>query len=272
MYEKFYGFTEKPFALNPDPQFLYMSPTHKRALTMLEYALASDAGFCLISGEVGSGKTTLLRHVLRQLGPNYTVALINNTSGDFGPMLPWISNAFGLEHRNLDAITLHQQFTDFLINQYAKGQKTLLIVDEAQNLSPQRLEELRVLSNINSEQHLVLRTILVGQPELRDTVRSPALRQLAQRIVAEYHIEPLTQQQSLIYVRHRLRKAGGKVHLFSAKAIALAHEHADGIPRLINQYCDRALVYGYAEGAARITGELMLAVLEDRSKSRLGAG
>lgn len=269
MYEAYYGFREKPFSLSPDPQFLYLAPTHRRALTMLEYALASEAPFCLITGEVGSGKTTVLRHLLASLGQTYTVALINNTSGDFGPMLPWISNAFGLDHRNLDPVSLHEQFTGFLVAEYARGQKVVLIVDEAQNLSAQRLEELRVLSNINSEKHLVLQTILVGQPELREKIRDPGLRQLAQRIVADHHIEALSLEQARIYVRHRLRKAGGRVTLISNTAIRLAYARSNGIPRLINQYCDRALVYAFAEGVDQVSGDLMRLVIEDRSKNEL---
>jgi type II secretory pathway predicted ATPase ExeA len=272
MYDSFYGFRAKPFTLNPDPAFLYMAPPHRRALTVLEYALASDAPFCLISGEVGSGKTTLLRHMLASLGKNYTVGLLNNQSGDFGPMLPWISNTFGLDHRDRDPVSLYQQFTDFLIAEYARGQKVLLIVDEAQNLNAQRLEELRVLSNINSDKYLVLQTVLVGQPELRDTIRSPRLRQLAQRIVADYHIEALDLEQTHTYVRHRLRKAGGKVTLFSNTAIRMAFVHSRGIPRLINQYCDRALVYGYADRLPQISGELMQSVIEDHTRSGLTAG
>lgn len=264
MYESFYGFREKPFTLNPDPAFLYMAPPHRRALTMLEYALASDAPFCLISGEVGSGKTTLLRHLLGNLSKSYTVGLLNNPSGNFGPMLPWISNAFGLNH-TLDPVSLYQQFTDFLVAEYARGQKVLLVVDEAQNLDMARLEELRVLSNINSDKHLVLQTVLVGQPELREIIRSPRLRQLAQRIVADYHIEPLDLPQTHTYVRHRLRRAGGKVTLFGNTAIRLAFTASRGIPRLINQYCDRALVYGYADGAEQIDGELMQAVLNEHT-------
>ena len=269
MYESFFGFRAKPFSLNPDPVFLYLAPPHRRALTILEYALASDAPFCLISGEVGSGKTTLLRHLLASLGKNYTVGLINNQSGDSGPMLPWISNTFGLDHRNLDPVSLYQQFTDFLVAEYARGQKVLLVVDEAQNLNAQRLEELRVLSNINSDKYLVLQTVLVGQPELRDTIRDPRLRQLAQRIVADYHIEALDLPQTHTYIRHRLRKAGGKVTLFSNTAIRLTFVHSRGIPRLINQYCDRALVYAYAEGVHQVSGELMRSVIEERSKDDL---
>jgi general secretion pathway protein A len=269
VYEKFYGFCERPFALNPDPAFLYLAPQHKRALTVLRYALAIDASFCLISGEVGAGKTTVLRNLIADLGDKYVVGLINNPSSDFGPMLPWISNAFGLPHRGVDPVSLFQQFTDFLVAHYAAGRKVLLIVDEAQNLDALRLEELRVLSNINSEKHLVLQTVLIGQPELRALIRQPGLRQLAQRIGAEWHIGPLNFIQTRTYVHHRLRKAGGPVSTFTNTAIRLVFEGSHGIPRLINQICETALVYGYADGILTINEELMQTVLGDRAASNL---
>ena len=169
MYESFYGLKEKPFALTPDPQFLYFAPPHRKALTMLEYSLASEAAFCLISGEVGSGKTTLIRHLLTNIEQTTTVGLISNTSFNFGRLLQWICMSFGLEHSGKDEVALYELFTRFLIDEYAKGHKVVLIVDEAQNLGAVRLEELRVLSNINADKHLLLQTILVGQPELRGT-------------------------------------------------------------------------------------------------------
>jgi type II secretory pathway predicted ATPase ExeA len=269
MYEKFYGFRERPFALNPDPQFLYLAAPHRRALAVLEYALTTEAPFCLITGEVGSGKTTMLRYVLNTVATSHTIGLISNTSTEFTGILPWICNAFGIDHRAQDAVALHQRFTDFLVDEYSKARKVLLVIDEAQNLNARRLEELRVLSNINSEKHLVLQTILVGQPELRETIRSPGLRQLAQRISADQHIDPLTLEECRIYVRHRLRKAGGKVSLFTNTAIRVAFEQSHGIPRLINQYCDRALVHGYADHTTVIDGDIMADVVKDRLKTGL---
>lgn len=269
MYEQFYGFRERPFALNPDPSFLYLSPEHKRAMSVLRYSLAIDAPFCLISGEVGAGKTTVLRSLISSLDKDCTVGLINNPSSELGPVLPWISYAFGLPHRDLDPVSLFQQFTDFLVDQYAKGQKVLLVVDEAQNLNAQRLEELRVLSNINSETHSVLQMILVGQPELRDVIRQPELRQLAQRIVADCHIGPLNLEQTRTYVQYRLRKAGGKVNLFNNNSIRLAYAASRGIPRLINQICDRALVYGFADNTPKIDDQVMRMVIADRASSGL---
>src|ERR1700683_546529 len=182
MYEAFYGLREKPFALTPDPQFLYLGPPHRKALTMLEYSLASDCAFCLITGEVGSGKTTLIRHLLRNIEQSLTVGLISNTNVSFGKLLQWICLSFGLEHSGRDEVTLYETFARFLLAQYAARRKVVLIVDEAQNLGRTGLEDLRVLSNINVEKRLLLQTILVGQPQLRALVQRPKLLQLAQRI------------------------------------------------------------------------------------------
>jgi type II secretory pathway predicted ATPase ExeA len=264
MYESFYGFKEKPFSLNPDPAFIFLATPHRKALTMLQYCLANEAAFCLISGEVGSGKTTLIRHLLNNLEQTITVGLISNTSLDFGRLLQWICMNFGLEYKNKDDVELYDVFTRFLIDEYAKGHRVVLIVDEAQNLGRARLEELRVLSNINADKHLVLQTILIGQPELRALIRTPQLLQLAQRISADYHLGALSAEEAHRYIRHRLRVAGGRINLFRHAAMTLAYETSHGIPRLINQYCEQALVYGYAEGRERIDGELMAQVIEDR--------
>lgn len=271
MYESFYGLNEKPFALTPDPQFLYLASPHRRALTQLEYSLASQAAFCLITGEVGSGKTTLIRHLLKRVEQTVTVGLISNTSFHFGRLLPWICMCFGLEHSGKDDVELYELLTRFLIEEYAKGHRVVLIVDEAQNLGRVRLEELRVLSNINADKCLLLHTVLVGQPELRALISMPQMLQLAQRIVADYHIGALSEQETCHYVRHRLRVAGGRLNLFTSTAIMLVHQSSGGIPRLINQYCDQALVYGYAEGRRRIDDELMAQVIHDRRSSGLVA-
>jgi general secretion pathway protein A len=272
MYESFYGLREKPFALTPDPEFLYLAGPHRKALTQLHYSLASDAAFCLITGEVGSGKTTLIRHVLKKVEQTVTIGLISNTSADFGRLLQWVCMSFGLEHGGKDEVALYELFNRFLIQEYARGHKVVLIVDEAQNLGRARLEELRVLSNINVDKHMLLQTILVGQPELRALIRLPELLQLAQRIVADYHIGALSAEETANYVAHRLRVAGGRVGLFTRDSVALIHQHSGGIPRVINQYCDRALVYGYADRATRVSSELITEVIHDRHSSGLVAG
>jgi len=179
--------------------------------------------------------------------------------------------SFGLEHSGKDEVALYEQFTRFLIGEYAKGRKVVLIVDEAQNLGRVRLEELRVLSNINADKHLLLQTILVGQPELRALIRMPQLLPLAQRIGADYHIGALSAKEARNYILHRLRVAGGRLNLFTYSAVMLAYQNSGGIPRLINQYCDRALVYGYAERRTRIDGELMAQVIQDRLSNDLVA-
>jgi general secretion pathway protein A len=269
MYEGFYGLRQKPFSLTPDPDFLYLAPPHRKALTMLEYGLASDSAFCLISGEVGSGKTTLIRHLLRNVDQTIKVGMITNTSARFSRPLQWICMSLGLEHAGKDDVALYELFSGFLVDQYAQGHKVVLIVDEAQNLGPDGLEDLRVLSNINVEKQLLLQTILVGQPQLRVLVRTPQLLQLAQRISADYHIDALSAEDARHYIHHRLRIAGARLSLFTNAAITLAYHSSAGIPRLINQCCDRALVYGYADRRHRIDAELMAQVVEDRRKGGL---
>ena len=175
--------------------------------------------------------------------------------------------SFGLDYAAKDDISLYESFTRFLIDQYARGHKVVLIVDEAQNLGEARLEELRVLSNINADKHLLLQTILVGQPELRAIINSPQMLQLAQRITADCHMGALSADESRSYILHRLRVAGGRLNLFTSDAVRLAFQHSGGIPRLINQYCDRALIYGYADRLARVDSEHMLRAIEDRSIS-----
>src|ERR1039458_2108400 len=184
MYESFYGLKENPFTLTPPPYLRVRAPPHPPALTQLQYSVSHEAAFCLITGEVGSGKTTLIRYLLGTLGQTVTVGLISNTSAHFGRLLQWVCMSFGLDYNGKDDVALYDLFTRFLIDQYSKGHKVVLIVDEAQNLGPARLEELRVLSNINADKHLLLQTILVGQPELHAIIRTPEMLQLAQRISA----------------------------------------------------------------------------------------
>ena len=265
MYEKFYGLREKPFALTPDPHFLYMGQHHKRALLQLEYGLANEAAFLLITGEVGSGKTTLIRYLLGLVDERNTVGLISNTARNADRLLQWVCSAYGLDVAGGDDVALYNGFVDFAIKEYAGGRRVVLIVDEAQNLGRHKLEELRVLSNVNVDKHLVLQTILVGQPELRDLMRSPQLRQFAQRIGADYHIGTLSEAETFNYVRHRLRVAGSpRLDVFRTAALQLVHASSRGVPRLVNQLCDTALVYGYAEQCERIDAALMQDVIKDR--------
>lgn len=264
MYESYYGLREKPFALAPDPAFMYASRHHQFALLMLEYAVMNRAGFALLTGEVGSGKTMLVRRLLGRLGDDITVGLVANTNHHFGKLLQWICQAFELPYRDQDDAALYQTFVDFLVRQYGEGRRVLLIVDEAQNLGAAMLEELRVLSNVNADQHLVLQTMLVGQPELREALRRRELRQFAQRIGTDYHLPTLSMQETRQYVHHRLQVAGGDPELITTDAVDLVWTRTGGVPRLINQLCDTALVYGFADQRARIDLMLMAQVVEDR--------
>jgi type II secretory pathway predicted ATPase ExeA len=215
---------------------------------------------------VGCGKTTLIRYLLSRLDKDITVGLITNTARNFGRLLQWVSMAFGLKYRRLEDAVLYDNLMKFLISEYAAGRHAVLIVDEAQNLTAELLEELRVLSNINADKHVVLQIILVGQPELRDTIRSPGMRQLAQRVGIDHHIYPLNAVECKQYVWHRLHVAGGRVSLFRNGALEVIAEASGGVPRLINQICDAALVYGYAERWRVIEWQVVRQVLADRGK------
>lgn len=269
MYESFYGFRVKPFSLLPDPAFLYLGRQHRHALTLLEYALQQGTGFALISGEVGSGKTTLVRHMLARPATAVTFGYITNTRRGMAGLLPWVAHSLGIATGGLSEPQIYDAFVHRLLEEYRAGRRVVLVVDEAQNLAGDALEELRVLSNLNADSDLLLQTILVGQPELRDTLRHPDLRQFAQRIAIDYHLATLPRADTHGYVRHRLMIAGGSPDLIAADAIELLHARTGGVPRLINLLCDTALVYGYAEQQRSIDAELVAQVLRDRAAGGL---
>lgn len=269
MYEAYYGFREKPFSLLPDPAFLYFSKKHRMAFAMLEYALANQAGFAVISGGIGAGKTTLIRHLLNQLEQDTTVGLISNAHESFGELLEWILLAFDIEHRGKTKVEMYRAFVDFMVAEYARGRRTVLIVDEAQNLSPETLEELRMLSNVNADKDQVLQVILVGQEQLREKLRRPDLVQFAQRIGVDYHLTPLTAEDTREMIRHRLRVAGGSPDLFTDEACAAVHRYTGGTPRLVNLLCDTALVYGFADQCERIEADLIHEVVREKQEGGL---
>jgi general secretion pathway protein A len=266
MYEDFYGFREKPFSITPDPSFLYFSRKHRMAYDLLEYGLMNQAGFNVISGEIGTGKTTLIRHLLGQMGPDMTVGLISNTHRSFGELLQWILFAYGLEYRGKEKVEMFHTFLDFMLQQYAHNKRTVLIVDEAQNMAPETLEELRMLSNVNADKDQVLQVILVGQAQLRDLLRRPDLEQFAQRIAVDYHLEALDQDETRIYIRHRVAVAGGNQDVFDDAACDALYQHSQGVPRLINLLCDTALVYGFAEQKPTIDAQIVHDVARDKAK------
>jgi general secretion pathway protein A len=264
MYERHFGFAIKPFALTPDPAFLYPSRQHAMALTMLEYGLESQAAFCLLTGDIGSGKTTLVRKLLRQLGDHVAVGLISNTHNRFNSIHRWALSALEIAPSDESDIAIYEALVDSFVREYAKGRRTLLIFDEAQNLSIDALEELRLLSNVNSEKDLVLQILLVGQPELRVNLSRPELRQLAQRVSVDFHLRSLEREETHAYIRHRLTIAGGNSELFLPEAIEIMHARTNGVPRLLNQLGDFALVYAFADGRTTIDADLVSQVVRDR--------
>ena len=266
MYESFYHLKEKPFSLLPDPSFLFLSKQHRMALVLLEYGLTNQAGFSVVTGDIGTGKTTLIRHLLNQVGRDVTVGLITNTHRSFGVLLQWVLMALNLDHHGKDKVEMYETLVDFLIKEFAHRRRTMLIVDEAQNMSPEALEELRMLSNINADKNQVLQIILVGQPQLRATLRRPDLEQFAQRIAVDYDLKPLSASETREYIRHRITVAGGDPDLFEDGACAVIYEHSGGTPRLINLLADTALVYGYAEQVPHISRELAADVANDKVK------
>jgi type II secretory pathway predicted ATPase ExeA len=266
MYESFYNLKEKPFTLLPDPGFLYPSKQHRMGLTLLEYSLMNQAGFTVISGEIGAGKTTLIRQLLNSMGQEYTIGLITNTHRSFGELLQWILLAFGLDHRDMGKVEMYQRFVDFIIEEYAQNRRVVLIVDEAQNMDAETLEELRMLSNINADKDLSLQVVLCGQRELRETLRRPELVQFAQRIAVDYHLEPLSAEDTAGYIRHRMQVAGGDPDTFTPRACAAIHRYSGGVPRLINLLCDTALVYGYADQKLRIDAKLVTEVAREKQQ------
>lgn len=266
MYEAFYGLKEKPFSIQPDPDFLYMGKRHSLAYTMLQYALENRAGFAVICGDIGCGKTTLIRRLLKDLGSEVTVGLVTNTHTDLVDLTEWIMLAFGLPYTRLTPVARYDAFQRFLINEYGQGRRVVLIVDEAQNLSPAAMESLRMLSNINADKDQLLQIILVGQPQLRDLLKRPELQQFAQRVAADFFIPPLNTVEVGDYIDHRLKVAGRERQLFTPLATAKIARAAGGIPRSVNILCDTALVYGFAEESRLIDVQIVDEVLRDRSQ------
>jgi type II secretory pathway predicted ATPase ExeA len=265
IYNEHFGLSERPFTLLPDPDFLYWSENHSRAYAMLEYGLLTHAPITVITGEIGAGKTTLLRHLLRSLPEEYTIGLISNAQGNRGELLHWVLMALGVQTAtDASYVQLFAQFQDFLIEEYAEGRRTILIFDEAQNLSTETLEELRMFSNINADKDELIQLVLVGQPELRDLISQPRLLQFAQRVAAEYHLTGMSAETVHAYIEHRLAVAGATREIFTPAACECVHLASRGIPRLVNQICDYALVYAYTDGLDRVDASVIEQVVTDR--------
>ncbi|MCG8669100.1 MAG: AAA family ATPase [Pseudomonadales bacterium] len=266
MYESFYKLRAKPFSLLPDPAYLYLGKEHDLGFSILRYGLTNEAGFTVLTGEVGAGKTTLIRYLLNSLGDEVVVGLISNTNMQLASIMEWVADSFSIDVENMSGIGLYNALVDCFLQHYSQGKRVLLIVDEAQNLDEKSLESLRLISNINSDQHQLVQIILVGQPELRDMLQRPSLRQFAQRVSIDYHLARLSVVQTSNYVKHRLKVAGAVRMLFDPGAVGQIAYHSQGIPRLINNIADLGLVYGFAKKQPIVDEAIIKEVVQDRNR------
>jgi general secretion pathway protein A len=246
MYLQFHNLSEFPFNITPDPRFIYFTKHHREAFDHLLYGITQRKGFIELTGEVGSGKTTLIRAVLSKIGGNIATALVLNPSLTETQLLRAVISDFGIECTTRDRLSYIEALNRFLLDEYAAGRNVALFIDEAQDLTPQLMEQVRLLSNLETDQHKLIQIILCGQPELKERLRRPDLRQLRQRITIRYHLTPLSKEDTANYIGHRLTVAGsdGTV-IFSDGAIKEIHRYSKGSPRLINAVCDNALLAGY---------------------------
>ena len=252
MYLEFYGLAEGPFGLTPDPKYLFLSVGHKEALAHIHYGIEERRGFVLILGEVGTGKTTLIRHVLKRFGPDVKSVFLFNSSLGFEELLQAVLRDLEVpspSHRRVDLI---DALNEFLLQESQEGRRVVLIIDEAQNLSASVLEEIRMLSNLETARSKLLQIVLVGQPELGERLGQVSLRQLRQRIGLVAELKPLSRKDSVLYVKHRLKVAGARENIFTPLALRSVYRTSNGIPRLINVLCDKSLVLGYASNKKRI--------------------
>jgi putative secretion ATPase (PEP-CTERM system associated) len=264
MYERFYRLRERPFALTPDPDYLYPSRVHQEALNYLRYGIESHAGFIVITGAIGSGKTTLLQTLLRGLDSRTTVARLMNTLLDPRELVESAMIDFGLDPAGASKPAMLKKLGEFLVSERSAGRLVLLVIDEAQNLSLPALEEIRMLSNLETEKSKLLQIVLIGQPDLRDKLDRPELEQLRQRITVSYHLEPLDADETARYVNHRLARAAiGAPLEFPEGATDRIHARSGGVPRLINVIADAALVFGYGEERSVIDESLIDEVITD---------
>ncbi len=249
MYYEYFGLKESPFSIAPDPRYLYMSEQHREALAHLVYGFSSDGGFVLLTGEVGTGKTTVCRCLLDQVPENSAIAFILNPKLTVEELLATVCDEFGIMYQENSSIKIFiDLINNFLFESHAQGRKTVLIIDEAQNLSSDVLEQLRLLTNLETSHQKLLQIILLGQPELRDKLAQPELRQLSQRIIARYHLGSLSRREIGAYLSHRLAVAGSRDQLFPEGTINHLYKLTGGVPRLINVICDRSLLGSYTRG------------------------
>ncbi len=255
---EYYGLKEPPFTITPNPRFLFYSPKHREAFNHLLYGIRERKGFVQITGEVGAGKTTICRALLEQLGPNFSTALILNPILDADQLMRIIATEFGLNVKGLDRLETLAEINKFLLAEAERGRDAVLIIDEAQNLTNDLLEQVRLLSNLETDDRKLLQIVLMGQPEFRDRLNDPGLRQLRQRITVRYHLRPLNRSEVGQYVQHRLSVSGAKKgpH-FTGPALWRVYSYAKGIPRLVNALCDKCLLTGYVRNRSHIDFNLV---------------
>jgi general secretion pathway protein A len=259
MYEKFYNLTDRPFNLTPDSKFFYASAKHQEALSCLLLAISERNGFVVITGEIGSGKTTVCRTLLNRLDPTTKVALILNTHLGRKELLTTILEELEIEYRSKSKTHLLSALNKYLIKQATDEVNVVLIIDEAQNLTPSVIEEVRMLSNLETEREKLIQIVLIGQPELRKKLAHPKLEQFKQRVVLHYHLQPLDYKETTAYVRHRLAKAGNvNGDIFTQEAIEEIYRYSNGIPRLINLACHNALISGLVYERQKITSDIVI--------------
>jgi general secretion pathway protein A len=258
VYQEFYGLTDAPFDITPNPRFLFYSAKHREAFNHLLYGIRERKGFVQLTGEVGAGKSTLCRAALEQLDQHYTTALILNPVMSADELIRAIGLEYSLPVTGLDRLNTLAVINQFLLQQVERGKDTVLIIDEAQDLTDELLEQVRLLSNLETDNRKLLQIVLLGQPELRDRLNNPKLRQLRQRITVRFHLPPLSRFEMTQYIRHRLHVSGanGKPH-FTPPALWRVHRYSGGIPRLVNALCDKALLAGFVQKTGRINFSLV---------------
>lgn len=265
MYEKFYGFSEKPFNTTPDSRFFFPSSKHTEALNSLIYAINERKGFVVITGEIGAGKTTVIRTLLNKLEPNTKTAIITNTHLTQKELIAQVLEELEVEHSSGGKQKLLSQLNSYLISQLNQDINVVLIIDEAQNLTPKVLEEVRMLSNLETEKEKLIQIILIGQPQLKQKLENPKLEQFKQRIAVYYHIPSLSREETWGYILHRLNLVSSNgINIFSPKAVDTIYAYSRGIPRLINLVCDSALLSGYACDTREITEQTIYEAIKER--------
>jgi putative secretion ATPase (PEP-CTERM system associated) len=273
MYIGYYGFSAKPFQLSPDPKFFFGSSGHSRALAYLRYGLSQGEGFIVITGGIGTGKTTLVKNLFGELDPNRVVAAqLVTTQLEADDLLRSVVAAFGLPYEGAGKAVLLKHFENFLLVQAQHGRRVLLIVDEAQNLPVRSLEELRMLSNFQVAETPLLQSFLLGQEEFRQTLQDPSMEQLRQRVIASCHLNPLSDAEVRPYIEHRLQVVGwqGDLPRFNETAYAAIHRHTQGIPRRVNVFCDRLLLYGFLEEVREFSETAVEVVVQEMAQDEQG--